>query len=99
MVANYTGPLYEKAIEKTKGQPGEIHFTRAEYKCLRAIARGYNRKHGTRLPAAHAIVRTLTGILEHPVKFLKCGSVEEQGQLAPSDLLPVRLQFHNTRQD
>lgn len=42
MVANYTGPLYEKAIEKTKGSRdgGEIHFTRAEYKCLRAYRQG-----------------------------------------------------------
>jgi hypothetical protein len=63
------------------------------------IAREYNRNQGTHLPAAHAAVRTLTEILEHPVKSLMCGSVERQDQLAPSDMLPVKAQFDNTRQD
>jgi hypothetical protein len=35
----------------------------------------------------------------HPVKSLTFGPVEKQGQLAPSDLLPVKVQFNNTRQD
>jgi hypothetical protein len=47
----------------------------------------------------NAAVRTLTEILEHPVKSLMCGSVERQDQLAPSDMLPVKAQFDNTRQD
>jgi hypothetical protein len=77
----------------------EIRFTASQSECLRAIARGYNRKHGTRLPADRAIVRVLTEVLDHPVKSLKYGSLEGQDQLAPSDLLPLKVQFENTRQD
>lgn len=36
---------------------------------------------------------------EHPVKGLEYGSVEEQDRLVPSDLLPVKVQFDNSRQD
>ena len=39
-------------------------------------------------------------VLDHPMKSLiYSGSVGEQDQLAPGDLLPVRVQFDNTRQD
>jgi hypothetical protein len=78
----------------------EIRFTDpSACKCLRAIAKVYNRQHGTRLPAVHVLVRMWTEIWDHPVKSLRFGSVEAQDQLAPSDLLPVPVQFNNTRQD
>jgi hypothetical protein len=75
----------------------KIRFIRPrECEYLRAIARGYNKKHGTRLPADRAIVRVLTEVLDHPVKSLKYGSLEKQDQLAPSDLLPAPVQFANS---
>jgi hypothetical protein len=84
---------------KVSRDGGEIHFTRAEYKCLRAHRQGIQQEPRHPSSAAHAAVRTLTEILEHPVKSLMCGSVERQDQLAPSDMLPVKAQFDNTRQD
>jgi hypothetical protein len=38
----------------------------------------------------------LTEVLEHPLKSLRLGSVAEQDQLAPSDLLPAPVQFANS---
>ena len=75
----------------------KLRFTRPrECEYLRAIARGYNRKHGTRRPGAQALVRILEEIFNHPVKSLMLGSVAEQGQLGPSDLLPASVQFDNS---
>ena len=51
--------------EKTK----TVHFTHpGQVKCLRLIARRYNREHGTRLPVAQAILRAMTEALDHPTK-------------------------------
>jgi hypothetical protein len=74
----------------------DIRFTDPQSECLGAIAKGYNRKHGTRLHAAQAPVRILEEIFNHPVKSLRLGSVAEQGQLDPNDRLPVPVQFANS---
>ena len=64
---------------------------------LRAYAREYNRKDGTRLSAAQFIAKTLMEVWEHPVKSLIFGLVVKQDQLVPSDLLPSKVRFDNTR--
>jgi hypothetical protein len=77
----------------------EIRFTLSQSKRLRVIAKVYNRHRGTRLPVAHTLVRAWTEILEHPVKSLRFDSMEKKDELDPSDLLPTKVQFYNTRQD
>ena len=92
------GPLLILPGQSEDGE--EIRITDPDMcKRLRASAREYNKKQGTRLPAAQAIVRALMEIWNHPVKSLGIGSVERQDQLAPSDLLPSKVGFDNTPVD
>jgi hypothetical protein len=62
------------------------------------LRKGRSQRHQ---PLNEQITRELTQQIEawdHPVKSLKFGSVTEQDQLAPSDLLPVKVQFNNSIQ-